>query len=146
METLTLIMLFQHPALSVPSLYRSTNSVSGWEPDDEDFEINCTLRWTQYLYDYFVAKGRKPAVVEAQDFVYHTKPTMNALCRHVGIDEDGWSETWDPLPKEHWPDHKNAVATTADLMASSGLQRRAQGVSEADLVKSKSHADASTAS
>ena len=134
MDTLTPVFVFRHPALMVPSLYRGANSISGWEPGDEDFEISTTLRWNQYLYDYFVARGRRPAVIEAQDFVYNTRPIMDKLCRHLGIDESGWSEKWHPLPKEHWPDHKIAMAMTGDAMASSGLERRAKGVSVAPLL------------
>lgn len=124
LETLTPVLLFRHPLLSIPSIYPKLNPVSGIEPDDEDFEISITLRWTQYIYDYFVSIGRRPIVVEAQDFVWNTKPTMDKLCRELGIDESGWLDKWDPLPKEHWPNHKNAIAMTSDLMESSGLQRR----------------------
>ncbi len=122
METLTPVLVFRHPLLIIPSIYPKLNPISGIEPDDEDFEISATLRWTQYIYDYFVSIGRKPIVVEAQDFVWNTKPTMDKLCRELGIDESGWIDEWDPLPREHWPDHKNAVAMTSDLMESSGLQ------------------------
>ena len=90
----------------VDSLYRALQPITGISPCDEDFEACGTLRWCRILFDYFVSKGHKPAVIEAQDFIYSTKPAMDQLCRTLGIDANGWKDTWDPIPREHWPDHK----------------------------------------
>ncbi|KAK5168895.1 uncharacterized protein LTR77_006204 [Saxophila tyrrhenica] len=133
LATLTPVFLFRHPALIAGSLYPKFNPISGVEPNDEDWELSSSLRWTVYVHQYFTSLGHKTAVIEAQDFVYNTEPTMNALCRRLGIDEDGWVEKWDPIPREHWPDHRNAVAMTGDLMGSSGLERRGKGPAEATL-------------
>jgi hypothetical protein len=83
------------------------------------------------LYDYFVSIGKRPVLVEAQDFVYNTKPVMDKVCRELGIDENGWTDTWDPVPNEYWPDHKIGTVMTGAMMASSGLERRAKEVSSA---------------
>ena len=99
MKSLTPVLVFRHPALIVPSQHKAANEVSGLESEGEDYSIWCSIQWTRYLYEYFVAKGQSPAVIEAQDFVHNTKPTMDALCRHLGIEEDGWAKTWDPLPR-----------------------------------------------
>jgi hypothetical protein len=128
--TLTPVLLFRHPALSIPSLYRvaSPESVAGIDPEDEDWTVWTTYTWTKYIYDYFVSIGTKPIVVEAQDYIYDTEATMNCLCRSLGIDENGWTDKWDPLPKEHWPDHEVGNAMTGDMMGSCGVERRGKEV------------------
>lgn len=131
LATLTPIILFRHPALSVPSNYRVTHpeAVAGLDPDDEDFEIWTTYRWTQYLHDYFLSIGRTPIVVEAQDFIYETKATLTKLCQELRIDEEGWVDGWEALPREKWPDHAVGNAMTGDVMLSEGIQRRGVEVS-----------------
>lgn len=137
MQTLTPVILFRHPMLSVPSHYSIAHpeAVAGLDPDDEDFEVWTTYRWTRYIYDYFVSIGRTPTVVEAQDYIYNTKPTMNKLCRELGIDEDGWIDKWDPVPKEYWPDHSVGNAMTGGMMSSAGIERRLTEVSSGVLIR-----------
>lgn len=130
LETLTPIMLFRHPILMVHSRYCATSppEIAGLQPLDEDFEAFGTQQWCRVLYDYFVSIDKKPAVVEAQDFVWKTQPTMEKLCQVVGIDPAGVKETWDPVPKGYWPDHKIAKAMTGVMLSSSGLERRGKAV------------------
>ncbi|KAK3724464.1 hypothetical protein LTR37_001088 [Vermiconidia calcicola] len=130
LDTLTPVFVFRHPMLMVPSLYRAQSAVAGLQPDDEDFEVEGTLRWCQMLYDYFVYRGVPPALVEAQDLVYNFQPTMNKLCSGLGIDPEGVKDTWDPVPKEHWPDDKITVTLTGALLSSSGLERRSKEPAE----------------
>ena len=131
LDTFTPVFIFRHPILMVNSMYKGMLPVTGMLPTDEDFELMGTLRWTQLLYDYFVSQGKEPTIVEAQDFVYNTKATTDKLCNILGIDPEGVKETWDPLPREHWPDHSTAVAFMGDMMASRGIERRAEEVNSA---------------
>jgi hypothetical protein len=120
----------------VPSQYRGAHSVSGLAPGDEDFEIWSSLLWCQLLYDYFVSQGKKPVLVEAQDFIYNTEPIMTKVCRELGIDENGWSDKWDPVPAEYWPDHEIGNAMTGALMSSAGIERRLKEVSPSSTMHS----------
>ena len=106
LDTFTPVFVFRHPILMIDSLYRVQLPVMGLLPGDEDFEAYGTLRWCQILFDYFVSKGHTPAVVEAQDFIHNTMPTLHELCRILGIDPEGVRDTWDPVPKVYWPNHK----------------------------------------
>ena len=113
----------------VNSLYRAQLPETGMQPTDEDFAAWGTLSWCRILYDYFVSRGHRPPIIDAEDVIYNTKPTTDKLCKVLGIDPEGVKETWDPLPKAYWPHHKMAVAFTGELMRSSGIERRAEQVS-----------------
>ena len=123
LDTLTPVFVIRHPISLVNSLYRVQLRVMGFLPTVEDFEVMGTLRWCQILCDYFISKGHSPAIVEAQDFIYQTKATTDKLCRMIGIDPEGVKDAWDPVPKEHWPDHKVGNVMTGHMMGSSGIER-----------------------
>lgn len=129
MDTLTPIFVIRHPILMVDSVYRTGLGVMSVDPTDEDFHLLHTLRWCRILYDYFVDQGKKPVIVEAQDFIYKTKETMGKLCTTVGIDPEGIVEEWEPFPYEQFLDHKIAIAYTGDLWRSTGVERRSKEVS-----------------
>jgi hypothetical protein len=124
LDTFTPIFVIRHPILMVDSLYRCQLLVMGQLPTDEDFEAFGTLRFCRILFEYYKSKGTTPALVEAVDFIYKTKATMDKLCKTIGIDPEGIKDTWDPLPEEYMPDHHVAIAFTGDMMRSSGLERR----------------------
>ena len=115
LNSFTPIFVIRHPILMVDSLYRCQLPVMGQLPTDEDFEVNGTLRWCRFLFDYFKAKGSTPALVEAVDFIHNTKPTMDKLCQTIGIDPEGIKESWDPVPEEYFPKHSVAVAFTGEI-------------------------------
>ena len=128
MDTLTPIFVIRHPILMVDSQYRTGLPVMDIHPSDEDFHLLNTLRWCRILYDYFEAKGQKPVIVEAQDFIYKTKALTDKLCNTVGIDPEGMVEKWEPFPYQEYLDHKIAIAYTGDLWRSTGVERRAAEV------------------
>ena len=128
LDSFTPIFVIRHHILMVDSLYRCQLPVMGQLPTDEDFEAFGTLRYCRMLFDYFRANGGTPAIVEAVDFIWNTKPTLDKLCQHIGIDPAGIKDAWDPVPKEYFPDHHVAVAFTGDMMSSSGLERRGKEV------------------
>lgn len=124
LESFTPIFVIRRPILMVDSLYRCQLPVMGQLPTDEDFDVMGTFRFTRILFDYFKSKGSTPALVEAVDFIYNNKPTMDKLCSKIGIDPEGIKDTWDPIPEEYFPYHHVAVAFTGDMMRSSGIERR----------------------
>ena len=113
----------------VGSQYRVQQPIMGQLPTDEDFIAFSSLRWCRILFDYFVSQGQKPALVDAEDVIWKTKATTDKLCAQLGIDPEGIKDTWDPVPKEYWPDHKIAIAFTGDMMGSKGIERRGKEVS-----------------
>ena len=107
----------------VNSMYKVQLPVYGWAPGDEEFDISTSLRWAKCLYEYFINQGHNPIILDAEDVIYNTKAITDKLCDFLGIDSDGVKETWDPLPREQWPDHSIGNALTGHLMGSSGVER-----------------------
>lgn len=124
LNSYTPVMTIRHPILMVDSIYRCQLPIMGQLPTDEDFEAMGTLRWCRILFDYYKARGHTPALVEAVDYIWNTKPTLDKLCQVIGIDPAGVKETWDPLPQEFFPDNHVAIAFTGHMMRSHGIERK----------------------
>ena len=98
LDSFTPIFVIRHPILMVDSIYRCQLPVMGQLPTDEDFEAFGTLRFCRILFDYYKSKCTTPALVEAMDFIYNTKPTMDKLCNTIGKILLGLPTIWADLP------------------------------------------------
>ncbi|KAI7154025.1 hypothetical protein KC349_g7938 [Hortaea werneckii] len=128
LATLTPILLLRHPALSIPSSWRTESGIKKLEIDDEDFYLLTTYRWSRDLFTYLLSQStssgwRKPMVIDAYDIVHRTGALTGKLCGELGLDPAGTQESWKKLPREEWPDHSVVVAYTKDLLGSSGVDR-----------------------
>ncbi|KAI7369572.1 hypothetical protein KC354_g1833 [Hortaea werneckii] len=128
LATFTPILLLRHPALSIPSSWRTESGIKKLEIDDEDFYLLTTYRWSRDLLTYLLHQSassgwRKPIVIDAYDIVHQTGALTGKLCGELGLDPAGTQESWKKLPREQWPDHSVVVAYTKDLLGSSGVHR-----------------------
>ncbi|RMZ09072.1 hypothetical protein D0862_03732 [Hortaea werneckii] len=128
LATLTPILLLRHPALSIPSSWRTESGIKKLEIDDEDFYLLTTYRWSRDLFDYLFQRStssgwKRPVVIDAYDIVHRTGALTGKLCGELGLDAAGVQEQWTQLPREEWPDHSVVVAYTRDLLGSSGVDR-----------------------
>ncbi|KAI7231521.1 hypothetical protein KC330_g6384 [Hortaea werneckii] len=128
LATFTPILLLRHPALSIPSSWRTESGIKKLDIDDEDFYLQTTYRWSRDLFLYLLSRStssgwRKPIVIDAYDIVHRTGALTGKLCGELGLDPAGVQEEWKQLPREQWPDHSVVVAYTKDLLGSSGVDR-----------------------
>ncbi|KAI7187652.1 hypothetical protein KC363_g5864 [Hortaea werneckii] len=128
LATLTPILLIRHPALTIPSSWRTESQIKNLQIDDEDFYLLTTYRWSRDLFTYLRHQStslgwRKPIVIDAYDVVHRTGALTGKLCGELGLDPAGAQERWRQLPREEWPDHSVVVAYTKDLLGSSGVER-----------------------
>lgn len=70
--------------------------------------------------------GQVPIVVDAEDVVHNTEATISLLCSHLGIDANGAQYTWDPAPREEWPDDPIMQGFFVDMLNSSSVKRGKQ--------------------
>ncbi|KAI7369686.1 hypothetical protein KC354_g1758 [Hortaea werneckii] len=128
LATLTPILLIRHPALTIPSSWRTESQIKNLQIDDEDFYLLTTYRWSRDLFTYLLHRStssgwRKPIVIDAYDVVHRTGALTGKLCGELVLDPAGAQEKWRQLPREEWPDHSVVVAYTKDLLGSSGVER-----------------------
>lgn len=135
LATLTPIVLIRHPALTIPSSWRTESNIKKLQIEDEDFWLLTTYKWSRLLFDHLhrnSAEGPAPVVVDAYDVVHNTDKLASMLCKKFDLDLQAVQQTWEKLPKEQWPDHSVVVGYTKDLLASNGVQRGSGVVSRAD--------------
>ncbi|KAI7283856.1 hypothetical protein KC345_g2682 [Hortaea werneckii] len=128
LATLTPILLLRHPALSIPSSWRTESKIKNLEIEDEDFYLLTTYRWSRELFAYLLHQSTssgwpKPLVIDAYDIVHRTAQLTGKLCGELGLDPAGVQESWRKLPREEWPGHSVVVAYTKDLLGSGGVER-----------------------
>ncbi|TKA25900.1 hypothetical protein B0A50_05655 [Salinomyces thailandicus] len=126
LATLTPIVLIRHPALTIPSSWRTESNIKKLQIEDEDFWLLTTYKWSRLLFDHLhrnSAEGPAPVVVDAYDVVHNTDKLASMLCKKFDLDLQAVQQTWEKLPKEQWPDHSVVVGYTKDLLASNGVQR-----------------------
>ena len=133
LATLTPILLIRHPALTIPSSWRTESGIKKLDIDDEDFYLLTTNRWSRDLLTYLLHQStnssdnssgwRKPLVIDAYDVVHRTAQLTGRLCGELGLDPAGVQESWRKLPREEWPGHSVVVAYTRDLLGSGGVER-----------------------
>ncbi|KAI7345178.1 hypothetical protein KC320_g8452 [Hortaea werneckii] len=131
LATLTPILLIRHPALTIPSSWRTESQIKNLSIEDEDFYLLTTNRWSRDLLTYLHYQSttpdnsswRKPIVIDAYDVVHRTAQLTGKLCGELGLDAAGVQESWRKLPREEWPGHSVVVAYTRDLLGSGGVER-----------------------
>ncbi|RMY76058.1 hypothetical protein D0863_02176 [Hortaea werneckii] len=131
LATLTPILLIRHPALTIPSSWRTESKIKNLSIEDEDFYLLTTNRWSRDLLTYLLHQSatsdnsswRKPIVIDAYDVVHRTAQLTGKLCGELGLDAAGVQEKWRKLPREEWPGHSVVVAYTRDLLGSGGVER-----------------------
>jgi len=69
-----------------------------------------------------------PIVVDAEDIIYNTEPTMQKLCSLIGIDSAGVQYSWDPMPEEKLSEQLLDGWFFRDLFKSTGVQMRTNKV------------------
>ena len=131
--------LIRHPALSVPSFYRTCIVDDDGKPVDlESFpmtlELHTRLRWTRMIYDWYSEQwnrsngdsngstnGPKPIILDADDIL--TKPeVMIRFCRLVGLDSSKLRFNWEPAGKQELKEEiVGAKKMKATLLSSSGI-------------------------
>ena len=125
------VFLIRHPALMVPSIYRTICETRGYVRNNMVF--SSTLRWSRLLYDWYLekgpAKGVHPIVVDADDYMADTdKSFMTLLCNKLGLDPEAVVYTWPKDTKESlevYPEPIREMVGTIKktLMGSEGLVR-----------------------
>lgn len=123
-DSLTPIVLIRHPALVTDSIYRGALELTQQRAGDEDFSLIASARELGLLFDYFKDIGRRPIVVDGDDLLWRTSEMSSALCKRLGIDAAGLSDTWAPVSEEQIAKMNPLVyMLTKDIQESSGIQR-----------------------
>lgn len=139
LDGVTPVFLIRHPALSIPSFLRKDMSICKNRADDEDFAIYTATYWSRLIFDSFVLRsggshpptgGQVPTVVDAADVIYRSESTINALCQRLGIEASGVQYSWPPVPENEWPTDPLMRHFFDALYKSSGVERRADRVSQ----------------
>lgn len=107
LQTWSPTFLIRHPAMMLPSLYRTAISDLGTEtfgrPNNEPLKIETTLKWSRALYDFYVSyfgEGSSwPVVLDADDIM--TNPDVVAkYAKLVGFDPNKLCFSWNKASEE----------------------------------------------
>lgn len=104
--------LIRHPALTFPSIYRTTMDNEGREAarDDPAHVLEMTVHWSRTLYDWYSQQGHLsrfnaehgtnwPVVLDADDVILNP----NVMIRYseiVGLDPSALTFSWQPTSSE----------------------------------------------
>ncbi|KAG9250824.1 uncharacterized protein F5Z01DRAFT_342313 [Emericellopsis atlantica] len=121
--------LIRHPAMMLPSLYRTAAAdieVEGFRrPNNEPVPREVTMKWIRTLYEFFAdfyGEGSQwPIVLDADDFI--KDPALIAkYAPLVGLDADKLRFSWDKTPEEEIK-KRNAMAQRmlSSISASTGI-------------------------
>ncbi|KAG4263165.1 hypothetical protein FPRO03_10528 [Fusarium proliferatum] len=99
--------LIRHPALMIPSLYRTCSGTMEWEgfkrPRKEPMAAEITTRWHRTLYDFysehFANDSIWPIVIDADD-VMTCPQLVGKYAKLTGLDESKVRYSWDKAGEE----------------------------------------------
>lgn len=123
-----LIPLFtiRDPRLAVPSAYRVLQKfglpAGGGRAN---FSVSTNLVWIRLMYNWFVAHGVEPVIVDCDD-VQLSEGTdfLQRLCGRLGLDAERVKVEWESVTeKEKAATHPSFWASQSRLLESRGLQR-----------------------
>lgn len=125
-DSFTPIIIIRHPGLILGSLWRTQKPILKVKAEgSKGLTMMTSLQFAKMWFDAkkSAAKDSEPIVVDAEDFVYNTEPTMTELCLRLGIDPSGMQYQWDIIPAEQWPGDALMHTFFQDLMKSTGIKR-----------------------
>lgn len=98
--------LIRHPAMMLPSLYRTCEGfkVDGFQrPNNEPMVVERTMRWIRTLYDfydgYYGDDGQWPLVLDADDIMKHPE-LVAKYAQLAGLDPGKLRFSWDKASEE----------------------------------------------
>ena len=119
------ILTIRDPRLTVPSTYRTLQAMGLPHGSGRpNFLVSTTPLWNRLLYDFFVAKGVQPVVVDADDVM--TSPDfVRHLCSKIELDPDEAQFSWAAASKEVRENlHPMFYASQKSLVDSAGIDPR----------------------
>ncbi|KAL2194444.1 hypothetical protein P885DRAFT_62923 [Corynascus similis CBS 632.67] len=104
--------LIRHPAMTVPSLYRTTLADFGLDSDitrtrkkEGPLKVETTMRWFRFLYEFYRAHFPKdslwPIVLDADD-IMRTPQLVAKYAPLAGLDPTRLRFEWDRVPEERF--------------------------------------------
>ncbi|KAI6784183.1 uncharacterized protein J7T54_004729 [Emericellopsis cladophorae] len=124
-KSVTPIMVIRHPALSVPSMWRSMAGVpalANMDPMENHNYWFATLTWSRVLFEALRNQGRMPIVVDGEDVCTRTDEVIRGVCGGLGIDPAGVTDTWGPWGQSPL-DHPLFVEMTRTIWESDGVKK-----------------------
>ena len=117
------ILLIRDPRAAVPSAYRVLRDMDLPHGSGRpNFLISTASRWNRQLYDYFIAKGVEPVVVDGDD-VMANPPVIRHLCSKLGMDPEQAIFSWPKVTQEEKDKlHPYEYASGRNLFESTGTQ------------------------
>lgn len=79
------LLTIRNPRLQVPSIWRVFTRTIPGGATRTDTLASVTGRWTRILYDWYLANGLKPLVVDADDYM-SSEAFVRYLCEVAGLD------------------------------------------------------------
>lgn len=116
------IFTIRDPALAVPSAFRTLArfglSHGSGRPN---FILSTGLIWSKVLYDYYVANGIEPVIVDGDD-VMTSEDFVRHLCSQIGLERDEVYTSWaTPTDEERKEIHPMFYASQCTLIESNGI-------------------------
>ena len=125
LKSVTPVCVIQHPAHTVPSLYRTAHfNVHGPE-----FQVQASLRWCRLLVDWYATTtGTKPIILDGYDLI-HKPEIVKRLCGALSLDGSEVQTLWDTISQS---EIRGQVSVTATTQTSTGAQRSRAGDEDID--------------
>jgi len=116
------IFTIRDPRLAVPSAFRTLArfglSHGSGRPN---FLVSTGLIWSRVLYDYYIAYGIQPVIVDGDD-VMTSEDFVRFLCSRIGLNPKKVYTTWTaPTAEERKEIHPMFYASQGTLIESSGI-------------------------
>lgn len=114
------IFTTRHPAWVTPAAFRALTTIEG-NPNRSNMIFISNMHWQRVLYDWYIQKGVKAVVVEAED--YMTSPELvRKLCSEVGLDPEHALFSWPRATEEEQAKmNPRIVQLLHSLLNSTGL-------------------------
>lgn len=122
------IMVIRHPALAVPSLYRSladSPTMVNLDPTENAVFYLSTLAWSRFIFEKLQSQGRTPLVVDGEDICTRTGEVIQGVCDYLGLDASRMSDTWTPWGQTLNHAHPLFVEMTRVMWESDGVKKHA---------------------
>ena len=125
--------LIRHPALALPSLYRTIIDSTEEHRVDSELPLEMTLHWNRTLYEWYLQYFKTletktglepiwPLVLEADDLMT-SRDVPIAFCKAVGMDPSKLRFSWAPATQEQLAGYSNDThrRMLSTLSASAGV-------------------------
>lgn len=118
------VFVIRNPLFSMPSTYKLLLATTEMRPGGEDWRICTGVSVQHRLFNFFLERdGKPPVVVDGDEVVWRTDELGQKLCKALGLEAGGLSDTWEAKSDGVHTQDALIAAALHDINASTGIQR-----------------------